>query len=254
MKVTFLGSGTSQGVPVIACECAVCVSLDFRDKRLRSSVLVESEAATLVIDTGPDFRQQMLRERVKKLDGVLFTHAHKDHIAGLDDVRAFNFKQGKDISLYGNSQTLGRVREEFYYAFAEKRYPGVPRLKTVPVDLNPFEMEGLRIVPIGVMHHLLPVLGFRIGGFSYVTDANFIPDDQMEKIAGSSVLVINALQKEPHLSHFTISQAVDLVESLKIPRAYLTHISHKLGKHTEVQKDLPSHIRLAYDGFSFACD
>ncbi len=254
MKITFLGSGTSQGVPVIACDCAVCTSLDFRDKRLRSSVLVESGGKSLVIDTGPDFRQQMLRERVRRLDAVLFTHAHKDHIAGLDDVRAYNFRQQADIPLYGSSQTLGRIREEFYYAFSEVRYPGVPRLKTFPIDLNPLEVEGIRVVPIGVMHHRLPVLGFRIGGFTYITDANFIPGEEMEKIEGSQVVVLNALQREAHISHFTLSQAIALIEQLKVPQAYFTHISHRLGRHGEVEKDLPPHIRLAYDGLSISCD
>ncbi len=253
MKITFLGSGTSQGVPVIACDCAVCTSLDFRDKRLRSSVLLEDKGKAIVIDTGPDFRQQMLRERVKQLDAVLFTHAHKDHIAGLDDVRAFNFLQHKDIPLYGNAQTLARIREEFYYAFSENRYPGVPRLKTFPIDLSPIVIEGFEVIPIGVMHHKLPVIGFRVGGFTYITDANFISEEEMKKIEGSEIMVVNALQKEAHLSHFTLTQALALVERLKVPSAYFTHISHKLGVHGEVERELPAHVRLAYDGLRLSC-
>jgi phosphoribosyl 1,2-cyclic phosphate phosphodiesterase len=248
MKVTFLGTGTSQGVPVIGCRCEVCRSLDFRDKRLRSSVRIEAEGVVLVVDTGPDFRQQMLRLDAEKLDAVLFTHSHKDHIAGLDDVRAFNFLQKRDMPVYGSRATLDRIAEEFYYSFSKDPYPGVPRLTPVLIENEPFEINGLKIVPIQVMHHRMPVTGFRIGGFTYITDANYIAPEEREKIYGSQVLVINALQKESHISHFTLPQALELVQELRVPRAYLTHISHRLGCHSVVETELPEHVSPAFDG------
>lgn len=248
MKVTFLGTGTSQGVPVIGCLCEVCRSLDFRDKRLRTSVWVEVGDTHIVIDTGPDFRQQMLRSGASSLDAVLFTHSHKDHIAGLDDVRAFNFLQKRDMPVYGSEATLNRISEEFYYSFSPNPYPGVPRLTKVPIGSDPFEISGVKIVPILVMHHKMPVLGFRIGDFTYITDANFIADQEREKIYGSKVLIINALQRESHLSHFTLPQALQVIQELGVPEAYLTHISHKLGRHAEVEKELPPGVHLGYDG------
>ncbi len=252
MKVTFLGTGTSQGVPVIGCRCEVCRSLDFRDKRLRTSVLVETGNTTIVIDTGPDFRQQMLRLSVRKLDAVLLTHSHKDHIAGLDDVRAFNFLQNRDMPVYGTAPTLARITEEFYYAFSQNPYPGVPRLTKITFDDTPFEIEGTPVVPIRVMHHRMPVAGFRIGDFTYITDANLIPEEEREKIDGTRVLVINALQRDSHISHFTLSQALEVIGELKVPQAYLTHISHKLGLHAQVQKELPDHVSPAFDGLELS--
>jgi phosphoribosyl 1,2-cyclic phosphate phosphodiesterase len=254
VKFTFLGTGTSQGVPVIACSCAVCKSGDARDNRLRSSLLVEAEDGwTAVIDTGPDFRQQMLREGTRRLDAVLFTHHHKDHIAGLDDVRAFNFSQGRPMEIYGSAATLQALRHEFSYAFAEEKYPGVPNLLLNELIHEPFELAGRPIIPIPVMHHRMPVLGFRFGDFAYITDANFIPDSSMKLLEGLDVLVLNALRKEPHISHFTLQQALDLVKVLQPKQAYFTHISHLLGQHEEIETSLPGGVALAYDGLCVHC-
>lgn len=248
MIVSFLGTGTSQGVPVIACRCEVCTSVDYRNKRLRSSVLVKTDRFQAVIDTGPDFRQQMLRERVDHLDAALFTHAHKDHTAGLDDIRSFNFLQKTEIPAFGQQNTLDQLKTEFAYVFAEKKYPGIPRISLNTIDKEPFELKGVQVTPIEVMHHKLPVLGFRIGGFTYITDANFIEPSEKKKILNSDVLVINALQKAEHISHFTLDEALALIKEVKPQKAYLTHISHKLGLHAEVSKELPENVFLAYDG------
>lgn len=252
MNVTFLGTGTSQGVPVIACDCAVCRSLDYRDKRLRVSVWIEVDGKSFVIDTGPDFRQQMLRARVRRLDAVLFTHQHKDHTAGLDDVRAFNFTQNRDMPLYGRQEVLNQIRSEFAYAFSEHRYPGVPRLQLHAIDNQPFSLDGVTIQPIEVMHHRLSVFGFRVGDFTYITDANYISEEEIQKILGTRVLVLDALQRESHLSHFTLSQALDLIDRLNVPQAYLTHISHRMGLHRVVESELPPHVRVAYDGLTLS--
>ncbi|WP_025761974.1 MBL fold metallo-hydrolase [Dyadobacter tibetensis] len=248
MKVTLLGTGTSQGIPVIACECAVCQSKDPRDKRLRVSVWIQYQGVSLVVDSGPDFRQQMLRAGVKHLDAILFTHQHKDHTAGLDDARAFNHLQGMDIPLYGRQTVLDQIRTEFAYAFSEYRYPGVPQFETHPIQNKAFAIQQVTITPIEVMHHQLPVFGFRIADFCYITDVNFISEAEQEKIKGAKVLVLDTLQKQPHLSHFTLSQSLALIEKLEIPQVYLTHMSHKLGLHAEVEKELPSNVRLGYDG------
>lgn len=252
MKVTFLGTGTSQGVPVIACNCDVCLSKDEKDNRLRSSVLIETQGKTLVIDTGPDFRQQMLRENVEHLDAVLFTHEHKDHIAGLDDVRAFNFKQKKDMPIFATQQVQFALKREFHYAFDEFKYPGVPELKLIDIDSSPFFIDDVKVTPIDVWHFKMKVKSFRIDNFTYITDANKIDETELEKIKGSEVIVINALRKTEHLSHFTMDEAVELLQKLKPKKAYLTHISHLLGKHEEVQKELPNFIEIAYDGLSFS--
>jgi phosphoribosyl 1,2-cyclic phosphate phosphodiesterase len=248
MKVTFLGTGTSQGIPVIACDCEVCKSLDFRDKRLRVSVHLEVEGKSFVIDSGPDFRQQVLRERIKTLDALLFTHEHKDHTAGMDDVRSYNFKQKRDMPIYARSQVIEQLKREFSYIFSGIQYPGIPRVQIHEIENKPFLLEGVPVTPIEVMHYQLPVFGYRIGDFSYVTDANYINEQEMSKLAGSQVIVLNALQTEPHISHFTLSEAIEVLESLRPEKAYLTHISHKLGLHKEVEKKLPEFIKLAYDG------
>ncbi|MDB4534406.1 MBL fold metallo-hydrolase [Vicingaceae bacterium] len=248
MKITFLGTGTSQGVPVIACDCNVCSSSFHKDKRLRSSIMIEDKDKVIVIDTGPDFRQQMLRENVQQLDAVVFTHEHKDHIAGLDDVRAFNFKQKKDMEVYATTETQTALKREFHYAFAENPYPGVPKINLNIIDNSSFSIGDVDLVPINVWHHKMPVKSFRIGDFTYITDANRIEEEELEKIRGSEVIVINALRKSDHISHFKLSEAIELLEELKPKKAYLTHISHYLGKHEDVQKELPDFIQIAHDG------
>ncbi|GHN00953.1 hydrolase [Cytophagales bacterium WSM2-2] len=253
MKVTFLGTGTSQGVPVIGCECEVCRSLDYRDKRLRVSVHIEIEGKSFVIDTGPDFRQQMLRERINRLDAVLLTHSHKDHIAGLDDVRAFNFLQKTEMPVYGTWATLEHLKKEFYYAFEGEKYPGIPVLSLREIDQADFEINGVRIVPLPVMHLRMPVLGFRIGDFSYITDANHIPEETFEKLKGTKILVLNALQKESHVSHFTLNEAIEQAQRIGAAQTYFTHISHKMGLHNFVSKELPPSIALAHDGLIVRC-
>lgn len=248
MKITFLGTGTSQGVPVIACHCSVCTSLDFRDKRLRTSVMIETQGKNFVIDTGPDFRQQMLRERVEHLDAVLFTHEHKDHTAGLDEVRAYNFKQQMDMPVYAHPRVVAQLKREFAYIFAEEKYPGIPQITIKEIENQGFMAEGVSFMPIQVMHYRLPVFGFRVENFTYITDANYIAPAEMDKIRGSEVVVLNGLQAEPHISHFTLAQAIEILEELQPKTAYLTHISHRLGRHADVEKRLPSFIKLAYDG------
>lgn len=248
MKITFLGTGTSQGIPVIACNCDVCLSKDPKDKRLRTSVMVEDKEKVIVIDAGPDFRQQMLHENVQRLDAVVFTHEHKDHIAGLDDVRAFNFKQKKDMDIYATPEVQTALIREFHYAFAEFKYPGVPRLKLHTVNDAVFSVAGILFQPINVWHYKMPVKAYRIGDFTYITDANRIEEEELEKIRGSKIIVINALRKTDHISHFKLSEAVELLQQLQPEKAYLTHISHLLGKHEEVQKELPDFIQIAHDG------
>lgn len=248
MQITFLGTGTSQGVPVIACGCEVCQSLDFRDKRLRVSIHIESDGKSFVVDTGPDFRQQMLRERIKNLDAVLFTHEHKDHTAGLDDVRAFNFFQKRDMPIYARKQVLGQIQTEFAYAFKEIKYPGIPQIELNEIQNQPFIVAGVNFTPIEVMHLHLPVFGFRIKDFTYITDVNFISEEELEKVRGSKVVVMGALRKEKHLSHFNLAEAVEVLEKIAPEQAYITHISHQMGLHREVEMELPSFINLAYDG------
>ncbi len=248
MRITFLGTGTSQGIPVIACDCPVCKSLDYRDKRLRTSIHLQQEDTSVVIDTGPDFRQQMLTARINQLSAVVFTHQHKDHVAGLDDIRPFNFRYKMDMPIYATPPVVEHLKGEFPYIFTDYGYPGVPKILVNEIDLEPFEIGALKFIPIEVMHHKLPVLGFRLNNFTYITDANFISDSEKEKIKGSEVLVINALQIEPHISHFNLEEALALVEELQPRTAYFTHISHKLGLHDEVSKQLPDHVRIAHDG------
>jgi phosphoribosyl 1,2-cyclic phosphate phosphodiesterase len=248
MKVTFLGTGTSQGVPVIGCTCEVCQSLDYRDKRLRSSIHVEVENQSIIVDTGPDFRQQVLREKIQRVDAVLFTHAHRDHTAGLDDVRAYNFMQQMDMPVYGTDPVLEQLKVEYAYAFSKEYYPGIPRLRLNTINTDTFSVNETSVIPLPVMHMHLPVLGFRFNNFSYITDANFIPDETIDRLKGTEVLVLNALQRQEHISHFNLQQAVEMIEKLKPTKAYITHISHKLGSHADVSKELPEHISLAHDG------
>lgn len=248
MTITFLGTGTSQGVPVIGCNCEVCASLDFRDKRLRTSVHLDVDGLSVVIDSGPDFRQQMLREDIQSLDALIFTHEHKDHTAGMDDVRAFNFKQQADIPIYAKKKVVDQLRQEFSYVFVNQGYPGVPQIAVNYITNAPFSIGETIFTPIEVLHYRLPVLGFRIKDFTYITDANYISPEEIEKIKGCKVVVINALQQEDHISHFTLNQALEVIDAVKPERAYLTHISHRMGLHAEVSKLLPSHVKLAYDG------
>lgn len=254
LKIIFLGTGTSSGVPMIGCDCAVCTSSDKKDNRLRSSILVQSATTTLVVDTGPDFRYQMLRQNVNKLDAVIFTHSHKDHLAGLDDVKAFNYFLKRPIDLYADSLTEEAIRREFYYAFADTQYPGIPQLNMNTISLEPFIVGDIPVIPVLVWHLKMPVLGFRFGKFTYITDANRIDEVEKNKIRGSEVLVLNALRKKKHISHFTSDEAIAMVQDLKIPTGYFTHISHQLGCHVEIEAELPQNIHLAYDGLALNFD
>ncbi len=237
---------------MIGCDCEVCASPDPRDKRLRSSILVRSAKTTLVVDTGPDFRFQMLRAQVRHLDAVLFTHPHRDHIAGLDDVRAYNFFSGRPMDVYADSLTEAALRRDFYYAFSDTKYPGVPELELHTITPEPFRVGDIPVTPILVWHLKMPVYGFRFGSFAYITDANRIDETEKAKLRGTRVLVVNALRKQQHISHFSLGEAIDLVRELEIPAAYFTHISHQLGRHGEVSAELPSGMHLAYDGLELA--
>ncbi len=251
MKVTLLGTGTSQGVPVIGCNCKVCQSTDKKDNRLRTSAMVENKDLTLIIDTGPDFRQQMLREEVSDIDAVIYTHEHRDHIAGLDDIRPINFINRKSMQIYAEDRVLNALKQMLPYAFGENRYPGVPELNLNKIDLSEFYIGNTKIIPVRVYHYKLPVMGFRIGDFAYITDANYIPEEEKEKLFGVKYLVINALRKKKHISHFTLNEALNIVNELSPRKAFITHLSHQMGLHAEVNKELPKNVQLAYDGLSF---
>jgi phosphoribosyl 1,2-cyclic phosphate phosphodiesterase len=248
LKITFLGTGTSQGVPVIGCSCPGCKSDNEQDKRLRSSILVEQDELVIVIDTGPDFRQQMLHSNVNKLNAVLYTHEHRDHIAGLDDIRAYNFIQKSSMDIFAEERVIRALKSMFPYIFAEKKYPGVPQVAMHSISTTPFSIGALEIIPIRMMHYRLPVLGFRIGDFAYLTDGNYISEQEKEKLFGVKHLVVNALRRETHISHFTLSQAVSLIQELSPREGYLTHISHQMGPSQILDDELPSNIRTAYDG------
>lgn len=252
LKFTFLGTGTSQGVPIIGCQCNVCLSPQEFDKRLRTSVMIESPSTTIVIDSGPDFRQQMLRVSAKKLDGLVFTHSHKDHVAGMDDIRAFNFLQNKPVEVYATEQTQEVLKREFEYVFNNSSYPGVPQINLNSISKNSsFKIGDIDLIPIEVMHFKMPVLGFRIQNLTYITDANFIAENELFKLKGTEILILNALRHESHISHFTLKEAIELAQKVAPEQTYFTHISHQLGLHNEVESELPNCINLAFDNLSF---
>jgi phosphoribosyl 1,2-cyclic phosphate phosphodiesterase len=254
VKITFLGTGTSQGVPVIACECNTCLSADQHDKRLRTSLLLETDKTTLLFDAGPDFRQQMLREHVTKLDSIILTHEHKDHISGMDDVRAFNYKSQGAIDIYAEDRVQKAIKQEYSYVFSEYQYPGIPKMKLIAIPELSFDVKGIQIIPIRVFHYRLPVYGFRVGNFAYITDANYIPEESKEKLFGVKYLIINALRKEKHISHFSLREAIDFIREISPKKAFITHISHQMGRYADVSKELPPEIMLAYDGLRFLCN
>lgn len=252
LHITILGSGTSTGVPLIGCDCAVCKSTDPKDSRLRTSIKIASETTSVVIDTTPDFRYQMLRTNTTKLDAVVFTHPHRDHYAGLDDIRPYNFFSAKPMHIYANELTQVAIKRDFYYAFEEKKDLGLPEMILHTIGNDSFEIGDLIFTPIQVMHREMPVLGFRIGDFTYITDANYISASEKEKIKGSSVLVLNALRPQVHPTHFNLAQAIAVANELAIPMVYFTHFSHQIGLHNDVEASLPDSIRMAYDGLSFS--
>jgi phosphoribosyl 1,2-cyclic phosphate phosphodiesterase len=248
IEATFLGTGTSQGVPVVACDCDVCQSSDMRDKRLRSSLLLTINNLIFVIDAGPDFRQQMLREQVKSLRAILLTHEHVDHIFGLDDIRSYNWIQKNPMEIYAEERVQEAIKRIFHYVFAEHKYPGIPKMQLKDVSGIPFAIEGIDFIPIRCWHHKLPVYGFRVGDLTYITDTNFIEDKELEKVKGTKTLIINALRKEKHLSHFNLEEALKVIEKVQPNKAYFTHISHAFGKYNTIMNELPENVFLAYDG------
>lgn len=248
MKITFLGTGTSQGIPIIGSDHPVCLSNNPKDKRLRVSVLVEWDGFTYVVDCGPDFRYQMLRENVKKLDGIIFTHEHSDHVLGLDDIRPFYFRQG-NIPIYAHKRVLKSIKKRFDYVFKkENRYPGAPEVITNKIKNKPFKLQGLEVIPVSGKHNELQVFGFKFNDFAYLTDMKTVSDKEIDKIKNVKVLVINALRIQPHQSHFNLEEALQFIEKVNPETAYLTHISHLLGFHDVVEKTLPERVFMAYDG------
>lgn len=245
-KFIFLGTGTSQGVPTIGCKCDVCTSSNTKDKRLRSSVYIEYEGLKVVIDAGPDFRQQLLRENIDYLDAVILTHNHKDHTGGLDDVRAFNYLYNKDFPLYAENYVFDSLKKEYYYVFAENKYPGIPEFEINTISNIEFYIKGIKITPIRAFHNKLPVLGYRIGDIAYITDASFIPEEEFQKLKGLKLFVINAVRIEKHLSHFSLPEAIEVCQKVKAEKSYITHISHQMGKHDDIV--LPPRIELSFDG------
>lgn len=246
-RITFLGTGTSMGVPMIGCHCEVCSSTDFRDKRLRTSALIEHNGVVIVIDTGMDFRYQMLRSRTETIDAVIFTHSHKDHSGGLDDVRAFNYSLQRDIDIYAEQHCMEVIKKDYDYAFVENKYPGVPDFVTHVITEEKFMVKGVEVTPIRGMHYKLPVLGYRIGDISYITDMNYIADEEIEKIKGSKLLVITALRHDKHISHFSLSESIEVAKQTEVPLVYFTHMSHLIGLHEEQEKRLPPNMHFAYD-------
>lgn len=247
LKIKLLGTGTSQGVPIIGCRCSVCKSDDIKDNRLRTSAYVLVKDKHIVIDAGPDFRQQMLREKITQIDAILLTHSHKDHTGGLDDIRAFNYIQGKSIDIYGSKETIEAVKRDYYYAFSENKYPGVPEMKLHIIDNIPFSIGDVNIIPIEVKHLKMSVFGFRINEFAYITDASFISNEEKMKLKNLNILVLNALRIAKHYSHFNLEEALQIADELKAEQVYFTHISHNMGKHNEINANLPKNMQLGYD-------
>jgi phosphoribosyl 1,2-cyclic phosphate phosphodiesterase len=254
ISATFLGTGTSQGIPVIACECEVCRSANPKDKRLRSSLLVKIGENNFVIDAGPDFRQQMLRANVKTLRAVLLTHEHVDHVFGLDDIRSFNWLQKLPLDIYAEKRVHEAVKRIFHYVFANHTYPGIPKMNLREIQNKAFGIEGIQFVPIRCYHHKLPVFGFRVGDLTYVTDTNSIPPEELKKVEGSRIFILNALRREKHISHFNLEEALEMIELIKPEKAYLTHLSHGFGRHDEIEKELPENVFLAFDGLKITLD
>lgn len=251
MRITVLGTGTSQGVPIIGCDCAACTSTDEKDKRLRTSIYIEEKDTQLLIDIGPDFRQQMLRAKKTDLSAILLTHEHNDHMIGLDDVRPLNFRHQKNISVYARISVLEDLKHRFAYIFDEKPYPGAPQIELHSIENQPFFIKDLKITPIETLHGRLPVFGYRIGAFTYLTDAKYFEKSELQKLEGTQLLILSALHHKEHHAHLNLKEAVALAERLNIPKVYLTHISHRMGLTQEVEKTLPAHIHLAYDGLVF---
>lgn len=250
-KLTFLGTGTSQGVPIIGCHCDVCKSSDPRDQRLRTSIFIEYMGMRLLIDAGPDFRQQMLRANILNIDAILLTHQHKDHIAGLDDVRAFNFINGSAVDIYAEERVQEALKCEFSYAFDTDKYPGVPEFSLHTINEEPFKIGSVVIQPIRVWHARLPVLGFRISDFAYITDANRIEEEELHKLKGLCALVISAVTRKPHISHYNLQEAIEIAQKVGAKKTFLTHCSHRMGLHRDLEKELPPGIYPAFDGLIY---
>jgi phosphoribosyl 1,2-cyclic phosphate phosphodiesterase len=248
IDATFLGTGTSQGVPVIACDCDVCSSNNEKDKRLRSSLLLKINGQNFVIDAGPDFRAQMLREQVNSLRAILLTHEHVDHVFGLDDIRSFNWVQKHPMDIYAEERVQEAIKTIFHYVFADFKYPGIPKMKLHKIENSSFKIEGVKFIPIRCYHHKLPVFGFRVGDLTYITDTNSIPDEELEKVKGTRILIINALRQEKHISHFNLEEALEVIQKINPEKAYLTHLSHAFGKHDDIQNELPENVFVGYDG------
>lgn len=248
IQITFLGTGTSTGIPQIGCTCPVCTSTDPKDNRLRTSAMISVNGKNILIDCGPDFRQQMLRSHFRRVDAVLITHIHYDHTGGIDDLRPFG--ENRMLPIYMESSVAEGIRNRLPYCFADHRYPGVPNIMLQEIGTEPFTIEGITVTPIRVMHYKLPILGYRIGGLAYITDALTIPETEYEKLKGVEVLVINALRKQPHLSHQTLNEALQVIGRVNPQEAYLVHMSHHMGLTAEVEKELPPHVHFAYDGLT----